>query len=63
MADAIKEEVMFKRKLQLYHDVLAGYLDMSGLKGIGTRWFYTNKGDDANPVLRARLVAQETERE
>ena len=34
----------------------------SGLKAIGTRWVYTNKGDAANPYVGARLVAQETKR-
>ena len=38
------------------------YLDKSGLKVIGTRWVYTNKGDAADPLIRARLVAQETKR-
>ena len=31
-ADAIKEELMFMRKLQVYHEVLVSYLDRSGLK-------------------------------
>ena len=34
----------------------------SGLKAIGTRWVYTNKGDAANPHVGARLVPQETKR-
>ena len=42
--------------------MLASYLDKSGLKAIGTRWVYTNKGDAAIPFIRARLVAQETKR-
>ena len=29
------------------------YLDKPGLKAIGTRWVYTNKGDAANPFIRA----------
>ena len=32
------------------------------MKAIGTRWVYTDKGDAANPFIRARLVAQETKR-
>ena len=60
VADAIKEEFMFMRKLRVYHEVPVSYLDKSGLKAIGTRWVYTNKGDAANPFIRARLVAQET---
>ena len=38
------------------------YLDKSGLKAIGTRWIHTDKGDAANPFVRARLVAQESKR-
>ena len=62
VADAIKEEFMFIRKLQVHHEVPVSYLDKSGLQSIGTRWVYTNKGDAANPFIRARLVAQETKR-
>ena len=43
VADAIKEEWMFMRKLQVYHEVPVSDLDKSGLKGIVTRWGYTNK--------------------
>ena len=57
VADAVKEELMFMRELQVYHD-----LDQSGLKAIGTRWVYTNKGDAANLFIQARLGAQETKR-
>ena len=53
---------MFMRELQIYHEAPVSYLDKSGLKAIGTRWVYTNKGDAANPFIRARLVAQETMR-
>ena len=62
VADAIKKELMFMRKLQIYHEVPVSYLDKSGLKTIGTRWVHTNKRDAANPSIRARLVAQETKR-
>ena len=36
-ADAIKEELIFMRELQVYHEVLVSYLDKSGSKAIGTR--------------------------
>ena len=62
LVDVSKEELMFMRKLQVYHEVLVSYLDKSGLKAVGTRWVYTNKGDAANPFSRARLVVQETTR-
>ena len=44
VADAIKEELMFMRKLQVYHEVPASYLDKSGLKAIGTRWGLHEQG-------------------
>ena len=62
VAEAIQEELMFMRKLQVFCQVLASYLDESGLKAVGTRWVHTNKGDAVNPFIRARLVAQETKR-
>ena len=43
-AEAIKEELMFMRGQQVYHEVPASCLDKSGLKAIGTRWVYTNTG-------------------
>ena len=54
VADAIKEELVFMRELQVYHEVLVSYLDKSGLE------VYTHKGDAANPFIRARN--QESER-
>ena len=48
------------RELRVHHEVPASCLDKSGLQAIGTQWVYTNKGDAANPFIRARLVAQET---
>ena len=60
VADVFKEELMFMRKLQVYHEVLLSFLAKSRLKAIGLRRAYTNKGDAANPFIRARLVAQET---
>ena len=62
VGDAIKEWLMFMRKLQVFHEVLVGYLDKSGLKAIGARWVYTNSCDAASTFIRAMLVAQETKR-
>ena len=50
VADAVKEELMFMRNLQVYHEVLVSYLDKSELKAIRTQWIYTNKRDAANPL-------------
>ena len=33
-----------------------------GITPIGTRWFFTNKGDTERLFVRARLVAQETKK-
>ena len=62
VAVAVKEESMFMRKLQVYHEVPSTYLDQSRLKAIGTRWVCTNNGHAANPFIRAPLVAQEAKR-
>ena len=62
VADAVKDELMFMRMLDVFLEVTSSYRDKSGLKPIGTRWVYTNEGDAANPFVRARLVARETER-
>ena len=62
VGDAMKQELILMRKLQVYHGVLVSFLNKSGLKTIRTRWVYTNKGDAANPFIRARLVAQECDR-
>ena len=62
VADAVKDELMFMRKLEVYHEVTSSYRDTSGLQPIGTRWVYTNEGDAANPFVRTRLVPQETKR-
>ena len=53
---------MFMRRLQVYHEGLVSYLNKSGLKAIGTRWIYTDRGDAENPCVRAGLVARETKR-
>ena len=63
VADALKEQLMFMRTLQVYHEVLVSFLDKSGLKAIGTRWVYTNKCDAADPFIRDRLVAQESKQD
>ena len=38
--DAIKEKLMFMRKLRVYHVGPASFLDMSGLNAIGRRWVH-----------------------
>ncbi len=60
--EAVKEESLFMRELQVYHEASEDYVKTHSLKAIGTRWIYANKGDATRPVVRARLVAQETKR-
>ena len=43
VAGAIKEELMFMRKLQVYPEVLVSYLDKSGFNAIGTRRMYEQR--------------------
>ena len=62
VADAVKEELMFMRRVQVYHEVPVSYLDSAELKAIGTGWIYANENDAAHPFVRARLVAQETKK-
>ena len=62
MANNAKEELMFMRRLQVFLEVPASYGDKCGLKAFGTQWVWTNKGNTANPFIRARLPAQETKR-
>ena len=38
--DAVQEEFMSMRSLQVYHEVFVSYIHKSGLKG---RWIYTTK--------------------
>ena len=48
------------RKQQVYVKVpLQECYDQTGCKPIGTRWVDVNKGDDKNPRIISRLVAQE----
>ena len=56
VADTVKAELMFMRRLQVHHEVPMSYRDKSGLKAIGTGWMFTTKGDAANPVARARWL-------
>ena len=47
-------------KHQVYEKVpIAQCLERTGKKPIGSGWVITNKGDDASPNVRARLVGKE----
>ena len=59
VADVFKEASKFMCKPQVYHEAPVSYLDKSGLKAVGRRWVCTNKGDAANPFIRARLTPED----
>ena len=48
--------------MQVYEQVDANFMKEKGLKAIGTRWVIVHKGVAKNPLIRARLVSQETKR-
>ena len=50
------------KQMHLYTPCEHGAVKEQGLTPIGTRWVFTNKGDTEHPIIRARLVAQETKR-
>ena len=55
MIKARMAEIQFFKKLGVYTKVRREKL----MKIISTKWVDTNKGDDANPNYRARLVGRE----
>ena len=57
---ARKEEMDEVRKHMVYRKVpITECRENTGREPIGTKWLDINKGDDANPEYRSRLVAQE----
>ena len=60
--DARKLEVEYMHNLGVYVPATMAEAQAAGCKPIPTRWLDTNKGDEANPNIRSRLVAQETRR-
>ena len=54
------EEIQYVRKMNLYTKVLMSEcLSKTGKKPIALRWIDINKGDQASPNYRSRLVAKE----
>ena len=43
VGDAVKDELMFMRKLQVYHEASLSFLDKFGLKDMRTPWINTKK--------------------
>ena len=60
--EAMEEEIRYMRQLGVYEEVTKDWCVSEGLTPVGARWVLVNKGDIKNPVIRARLVAQETKR-
>ena len=58
--EAMKLEIKYMQEMEVYTEVTKSFCVDSNLTPIGTRWIFTNKGDTKNPIIRARLVAQET---
>ena len=60
---ARKEELKIFKEHGVYHKVPEEKaLRMTRKKPIGVRWLDTNKGDEATPEYRSRLVAKEIKR-
>ena len=58
--EAREEEMEQFRKHEVYEKVREEVCwSVTGKGPIGTRWIDINKGDDANPEYRSRLVAQQ----
>ena len=60
--EAIATELAYMDDLGTYDLVDHDLVSSQGLKPIPCHWILSNKGDAARPVIRARLVAQETKR-
>ena len=61
--EARREEIEVVRKMGVWTKVpRAQCLAETGRPPVGTRWVDTNKGDDVNPKIRSRIVAQELKR-
>ena len=61
LVDKARElEVRFFKSLGVYvYDTIDNYWEITGKPPLGVRWVDTNKGDNENPDVRCRLVAQE----
>ena len=60
--EAMQLEMKYMKEVNVYTLCEHGAIKEQGLTPIGTRRVFTNKGDTEHPVIRARLVAQETKR-
>ena len=55
-------EVTYMREMDVYTLCTQETLKEQGLTPIGSRWIFTHKGDTEHPLIRSRLVAQETKK-
>ena len=60
--EAMQLELEFMKEMNVYTLCEHGDVKEQGLTPTGTRWVFTNMGDTEHPLIRARLVAQETKR-
>ena len=56
---AREEEIGYFRKKGVYTKITRKEAEQMGCKVVKVRWIDINKGDEANPVYRSRLVAKE----
>ena len=60
--EAMQLKIKYMKDMNVFSLCEHGAVKEQGLTPIGTRWVFTNKGDTEHPLIRARLVAQETKR-
>ena len=60
--EARQLEVKYMREMDVYTPCTQETLKEQGLTPIGTWRIFTNKGDTEHPLIRSRLVAQETKK-
>ena len=59
VVEARAKEVTYPREKKVYDKIHRQHAMRNRWKIISTRWIDINKGDDANPVYRSRLVGKE----
>ena len=52
------KEITYVRDKRVYNKIPRSQAIRNGWKIIQTRWIDINKGDDANPIYRSRLVGK-----
>ena len=58
--EARGKEIQYVRDMKVWKKIPRRQAQARGMKVIKTRWIDINKGDDANPIYRSRLVGKES---